>query len=178
MGVPAGTGFTETAVISPARVTAVGAFGAASLGKITSTSSLTYNAATGAETIIGWALFDALTGGNMISADFIGATDPAPYTAVVSGNLFTAKAHAMVNTDRVVLLNDQYGTLPGGISATTLYYVISAATDTFQVSLTSGGAAVTLSSSGSGLFRKVREVIIGATDVMTFPIGTLSYEER
>ena len=50
--------------------------------------------------------------------------------------------------------------LPGGISANTNYYVISATTDTFQVSLSFGGAAHNISSVGSGTVRRINQVVM------------------
>ena len=41
-------------------------------------------------------------------------------------------------------------TLPGGLSASTNYYLIATATNTFKLSLTAGGAAVDITSTGTG----------------------------
>lgn len=43
------------------------------------------------------------------------------------------------------------GALPTGLVAATTYYVVNAATDTFQLSLTSGGAAINTSGTQSGV---------------------------
>jgi hypothetical protein len=62
----------------------------------------------------------------------------------------TNTAHGLSANDPVVFSTD--GTLPTGVTAGTVYYVISTglATDTFQFSATEGGAAVNTSSAGSG----------------------------
>lgn len=52
------------------------------------------------------------------------------------------------NGDRVVFSTT--GTLPTGLVAGTVYYVVSAATNSFSVSATSGGTAINTSSAGSG----------------------------
>lgn len=64
-------------------------------------------------------------------------------TAVAATDIFTAVAHGFVNTDRVV-----FSTITGGagISVGTAYFIISATTDTFQVSTSSGGAALDVTS--------------------------------
>lgn len=43
------------------------------------------------------------------------------------------------------------GALPGGITANTEYFVVSPSGDTFSVSLTKGGGAISTTSTGSGL---------------------------
>ncbi len=67
-------------------------------------------------------------------------------TAEADDETFTSIAHGLVNADRVYILAT---TLPTGLSSSIQYYVISATTNTFQVSLTSGGAAVTFSTDGT-----------------------------
>ena len=56
--------------------------------------------------------------------------------------------HGLANGDRV----EFGGTLPNGLAASTLYYVVGAATDTFKVSTTLGGAAVDLTSAGGSFY--------------------------
>jgi hypothetical protein len=69
-------------------------------------------------------------------------------TATNATDVFNATAHVLVNTDRVAFTTT--GTLPTGITAGVAYYVVNKATNTFQVSLTSGGAAVTFTTDGTG----------------------------
>jgi hypothetical protein len=44
------------------------------------------------------------------------------------------------------------GTLPGGLSSSTTYYVVNASQDTFNVSATLGGTAINTTNTGSGTF--------------------------
>lgn len=62
--------------------------------------------------------------------------------------VFTLNSHGLSNGDRIVLSTS--GGLPTGLTVGTIYYVINQATNTFNVSLTSGGSAVNTSSAGSG----------------------------
>jgi len=48
------------------------------------------------------------------------------------------------------MFSNSGGALPTGLNAYTVYYVINKAANTFQVSLTLGGVAVTFSDDGSG----------------------------
>jgi hypothetical protein len=173
----AGTGGTElTGVGGYTRIAAT--MGAASAGKRTSTADVLFPVATGTQTgIVGWGFYDALTSGNFIFAEYLSAAEPLPFTAATSGTV-TAPAHGMVNTDRVVLEAGEVGVLPTGLTATTVYFVISAATDTFQVSTTSGGGAVTITAAGSGLYRKVDVKTINTGEQFKITSGSLTLAIR
>jgi hypothetical protein len=56
--------------------------------------------------------------------------------------------HGLSNGDAIVFWTT--GTLPTGLLPNQVYYVVNAATDTFQVALTSGGSPINLSGSPSG----------------------------
>lgn len=70
-------------------------------------------------------------------------------TADATTDVITAVAHGLINGSRVVFVNSGGG-LPGGISASTIYFIITATADTFQISATSGGAAVNITTAGTG----------------------------
>lgn len=79
-------------------------------------------------------------------------TWPFTVTADATSNDFTATAHGLGLRDIVQFTATT--ALPGGISAATNYYVAGTVTaNTFQVSATENGAAVDLSSAGSGIVR-------------------------
>lgn len=72
----------------------------------------------------------------------------AKFTAANATNTFTSAAHDLEDGDavRVFTLG---GTMPAGLSAG-VYYVTGKTADTFQLSTTSGGSAVSISDDGSG----------------------------
>lgn len=108
-------------------------------------------------------LWDALTVGNFLwGGRLLGGT----FTGADTGDLITATAHGLANSARVAF---EGATLPGGITAGTVYYVISAATNTFQISITEGGAAVNLTSDGDGYF--IRAKVVNSGDTFELPIG-------
>lgn len=77
--------------------------------------------------------------------------DTGTFTADASTNTLTSSGHGLTNGELVNFLSD--GTLPGGIGSFDdgyFYYVINATTNTFQISETEGGAAVDITSAGSG----------------------------
>lgn len=88
-------------------------------------------------------------------------------TSVDTGtDTLTVTAHGYSNNDRVNFATT--GSLSGGLSAATVYYVVSATTNTFQVSLTKGGSAVDITSSGSSSF-VAEALVLSAND--TFKNG-------
>jgi hypothetical protein len=100
-------------------------------------------------------------------------------TAVDTGtDTFTLAGHGLVNGNTIfVVLNageewQQYlpNVVCGGISTTSQFYVVGKTTDTFQISLTSGGAAIDLTSNGGIPNAKWHFEKLGNT---TFSIGSL-----
>jgi hypothetical protein len=77
-----------------------------------------------------------LGAGNTVTAD--GSTD-----------LFTDATHGLVDDD-VIELTNSGGALPTGLSADTKYFIVTALTNTFQVSLTRGGTPVDFTGTGTG----------------------------
>ena len=70
-------------------------------------------------------------------------------TATNATNVLNASSHGLSDTDRVILTSSG-ADLPNGLVSSVVYFVVSAASGTFKVSLTSGGSAVTFSDDGSG----------------------------
>jgi hypothetical protein len=88
---------------------------------------------------MGWTLVDYLNK----------TTVTVPYTDVsVANDTLTKTSHGLVDGDYV---NYQAaGTAIGGLSKTYFYYVVSATENTFKLSATYGGAAINISSQGTG----------------------------
>lgn len=78
----------------------------------------------------------------------------APFIAVPdqATDTFTKNAHGLSN-GQIVQFTPENGSMPAGLDAETDYYVIAAAANTFQVSATSGGAAVNFTTNGTGQLR-------------------------
>lgn len=88
--------------------------------------------------------------------EFLYGTAGTEITGVVtddSSDNFTKANHGLVNGDKIIITNLATTT---GLNAYTVYYVINMVGDTFQVSLTSGGAAVVLGTGdGTCSFKKI-----------------------
>lgn len=66
----------------------------------------------------------------------------------VSGDTFTSTAHGLSNGETIKVIGAT--TLAAGLSTTIVYYVVSKAANTFKVSLTNGGTAITTTDGGTG----------------------------
>jgi len=64
---------------------------------------------------------------------------------------FTAATHGLSNGNAIKFRSS--GTLPAGIAEPTIYYVVNKTANTFEVSETTGGAAVNVTSAGTGVLR-------------------------
>ena len=71
------------------------------------------------------------------------------FTADAGTDIITSAGHGR-STGDIIEVTNSGGALPGGLAADTKYYIINPTTDTFQVSLTSGGSAVDITGAGTG----------------------------
>ena len=90
-----------------------------------------------------WSSSDS-TGSNPSFAAGVGIFRAAAGTGTI-----TKTAHGLVNGQVVYFTTT--GALLTGITAGTHYYVVSASTDTFKISASEGGSAITFSGSQSGV---------------------------
>lgn len=62
----------------------------------------------------------------------------------------TVTNHPFADGERVVVYKATDGALPAGLTERKIYYIVNAAEDTVQLSLTEGGAAVDITQAGTG----------------------------
>lgn len=99
------------------------------------------------------------------------ATFTGPFTATnASPAVFTAPGSAFANGTPVALAaNPSWETgLPGGFSAATEYFVVSASGTSFSLAATSGGTAINSSSSGAGVITVAVQQYLRAITAGTF----------
>lgn len=77
------------------------------------------------------------------------ATDFAATVTIDSPGVWTKTAHGLLNGDKITLSTT--GLLPTGYVVYTPYFIVNKTADTFQLSLTSGDAAINTSGSQSGI---------------------------
>lgn len=173
-------GGTEATGGSPAYARQAVTWGAAASGAKTNSGALTFDVPAGS---YGYLLFFNASTGN--TNNYLGY---APINGTVKGffsvdttltndQLFSV-AHGLSDTDRVQLYNVFSESLPTGLSEGTIYYVVSSATNTFKVSLTSGGAAVDITAvaGGEGYFQKVIPETFASQGQITVAIGALTLD--
>jgi len=175
-----GTGTTsnggEATGGSPAYARQAVVWGAAAAGQKANTGALTFDVPAGT-----YAFFTYYNSATLNVTAYRGY---APFGGTVKGfatvdaadvtaNSITSAGHGLVNTDRVMVFNVFAETLPAGLTEGTIYFVVGATTDTLQVSLTSGGAAVDITGIGEMFFQKVVPEVFGAQGQITVAVGAL-----
>ena len=88
-------------------------------------------------------------------------------TADATANTITIIGSGLANGDRVVFvpLIGDYSVVPTAIRPGYAYYVVGVVEDAFQVSLTSGGAAVDFTSAGTSASYQIEKVTINSIDI-------------
>jgi hypothetical protein len=177
-----GTDFTGTEATggTPAYARQAVTWAAAASGQKINTGTLTFDLPAGTYGFFG--LFNAVSGntnnylgylpfsGNPASAVKGFATVDA---ADVTANTITCSAHGLANTDRVIVYNVFAETLPAGLTEGTIYFVVGATTDTFQVSLTSGGTAVDITGIGEMYWQEVIPEVFAGQGQLTVAASAL-----
>ncbi len=161
---------------SPAYARQAVTWGAAASGQKTNTGALTFDVPAGTYGFFGY--FNASTGNTNNYrgyAPFGGSVKgfATVDSAGVTADAIQSSAHGLANGDRVMVFNVFAETLPAGLTEGTIYYVVGATTNTFQVSTTSGGSAVDITGQGEMFFQKVVAEVFGAQGQITVAIGAL-----
>jgi hypothetical protein len=169
---------TEATGGAPAYARQAVTWGTPSGGTVSNTGALTFDVPAG--TYGFFTLWNASTGNTTNFRGWLGfggATPKKGFGTVdatdVTNNTITSNGHGLANADRVVLFNVAGETIPTGITEGGAYFVVGSATDTFQISLTSGGAAVDLTGQGEVYFEKVVAEVFAGQGQITVAVGAL-----
>lgn len=153
-GFPGQAGVNEVAGGVPPYTRESVSWGPAAAGILPMTGSPSFDVPAGTE--VKWVGFWSLAvAGTFWASAPLGATKALPFCAKDAGDVFEAEAHGFPNGQRVVLIDTQGAVLPTGVVEGLDYYVVNATADTFQVSLTEGGAAVPLTTDGAGFVQDI-----------------------
>lgn len=155
----------------------LGSFGAAASGQVQNDADIEF-ADMPAETVVAFGIWDAEAAGNFIWGDWLGNHAWKPFTAEADDDALTVPSHGYSDDDRVVVTAEFGGALPTGLAEGTAYFVVSATTDTFQLSATQGGAAINLTTDGSGQLRKVEPKTTDAGDALRFSTSMITIQLR
>lgn len=150
---------------------------AASAGQASNSALAEFNLAAGTYLFMGF--WDATPG--WLGCTPLGGYRMRAVTYSTSGNFFGEASHGLT-AGKLVVAYDVYNTgLPTGMVEGAIYYVINPSTDQFQLSLTSGGAAIAPTSTTVLALKQVEPLIIpggggkGSFDISKFLIdGTLT----
>jgi hypothetical protein len=151
-------------------------WGAAASGLKTNTGALTFDVPAGTYGFFTYYNHLTANSGNYRGyAPFGGATKGfgTVDSAGVTADAIQSAAHGLVDGDRVMVFNVFAETLPAGLTEGVVYFVVSSATNTFEVSLTSGGASVDITGQGELFFQKVIPETFGAQGQITAAVGAL-----
>jgi hypothetical protein len=165
-GHPGETGSNEVVGGSYARQAI--SWNAAAGGAMTNSAALDF-AGMPAVTVTHFGIWDADPGGNFLWwGQLIPATGAirATFTAQASDDTFTSYAHGLSNDMRVELATTPGSALPGGVSENTIYFVVNAGADTFELSATQGGGTIDLSTDGEGIALQIEAKTVGAGDTL------------
>lgn len=186
LGTDPGTGVnnagTEATGGSPAYARQAVTWGAAAAGVKSNTNALTFDVPAG--TYAHFAYFNASTGNTSNYRGFapFGGASPlrgfATVDTTLANDALLSPGHGLAANDRVLVYNVFGTALPTGLTEGTAYFAVNVTTDTFKLSLTSGGAAVDITAVGGGelYFERVVPEVFGSQGQITVAIGALTLD--
>jgi len=122
-------------------------------------------------------IWSASSAGTFYWAGPVGTQKIIVATAADTGDLWTAPAHGLVNGasgDMVDLVDIYDSVLPTGVTEFTNYFVVGGSAATFQLSTTQNGTAITLTSDGAGMVRRIQPKTANAGDTLSVAISALT----
>lgn len=155
-------------------------FTAAASGTLSNVGAVTWSVPAG--NVVAWGAWDAVSAGNVFQTGWMNPSsgkvvDLALVRAGsdVTNNDIQSQAHGFAADDRVVFEVIEQLTIPAGLTAGTIYFVIATGltTDAFRVATTSGGAAIDITAAGSAIWRKVLVTNFGGAGSFQIAAGDL-----
>jgi hypothetical protein len=133
-------------------------------GTLDNDTAILFDVPTGS--VVGWSVWDAVTAGNVYQTGWFSITSGLAVvrTADATANDVQSVAHGLAADDRVIFEVVEGLSVPAGLTAGTIYFVIATGltTDAFRVATTSGGAAVDITGTGAAIWRKVSVTTFGS----------------
>lgn len=177
-GTSTNAGGTEATGGSPVYARQAVTFGAASGGTKSNTGALTFDVPAG--TYAYFTMFDhvtANTGNYKGYIPFGGASTIKGFASsdIIANDKFWSGAHGLSNTNQVIIYNVLGESLPTGTGLTegSILFVVGATTDSFQLALTSGGAAIDVTATGEFYFQRVVPEVFASQGQVTVAIGAI-----
>jgi hypothetical protein len=148
-------------------------YGASAAGSKASSNAPVFDVAAATYRFVGF--WTAVTAGTFLGMAALGSSAERDLIVDVTNNKILSDAHGFVNTDKIVFLAGG-ATVPTGLTEGTVYFVITSTTNDFQVSLTSGGAAISITGKCSDRCKvaKIVEEVFGAQGTLTLSSNSIS----
>lgn len=183
-GDPSTTGANEVTGGSPAYARKAITWNTVGSGQRTNNGALAFDIP--AATTVYWVgLWSALTTGTYYGAFPCQTTGAAPKAALVlsgdvTANTIECVSHGFSAGDRVTCYPVLAGSLPTGLTAGVVYYVIATglATDVLEVSTSSGGSAVDITGEGPLMVQKVVPEVFAGQGTYTVADASLVLDAR
>lgn len=175
-GDPSTTGANELTGGSPAYARKAVTWAAASGGQRSNSAAITFDVPATTVTHVGF--WSAVTAGTFYGYYPAGGFTPMAATLDAGNDAFTSFAHGLANTNQVLVYDVQAAGLPTGFTEGTIYFVVSATTDTFQLSATSGGAAITVTTAAEVVVQRVLPEVFAAQGQYQLAIGAAVIDAR
>ena len=179
-GDPGTTGVNEVTGGSPAYARKAVTWGTVATGqRATATTAQLFDVPT-STTVYHVGFWDALTVGNFYGYYPLGGFAATAALIDQATDIFTCFAHGYTAGQQVLVYDIGAAGLQTGFTEGVVYYVIAAnlATDTFQLSTTSGGAASTVTVSFKCGVQRVLPEVFGAQGTLNIAIGNLTLDAR
>lgn len=171
--VPDNTGSNEAAGGSYARQAVT--WNAASSGQVTQNGAINIPIPAGS-TIFALGYWSASTSGTHYGHGLLGNSKRGFGTvdsAGVTADAIQSAGHGLSDGNRVVVYNVFAESLPTGLTEGTVYFVVSSATDTFELSTTLGGSSVNLTGQGELMWADCVPEVFGSAGTLTVASGQL-----
>lgn len=173
-GIPGDAGSNEISGGSPAYARKAVDWASASSGSVSKgATSPTFDVPAGTVMFVGW--WTGVSGGTCMgwAPANAGGTRGAA-TMLASSDVATCYAHGLSTNDQVILSAVGPTALPSPLDAATVYFVVNAATDTFQLALTQGGSAINATTSSEFLFQKLIPEVFGSQGTFQYNAATVT----
>lgn len=168
------TGTNEVTGGSPAYARKALVWNTAATGQKALNAAVTFDVPATTVAFVGF--WDAVTAGTFLgmTSASAGALKLATVDAGgVTANELDSPAHGYANGNTVVLWQAYGAGIPTGLTEGTVYYVVGATTDTFQLALTSGGAAIDITAVGKAFAQQIVVEVFAAQGTYQLSSATL-----
>jgi hypothetical protein len=159
------SGANELAGGSPAYARVALTWNSASGGQKSLAAGTAAHNVPGGSTVAWVGYWDASSAGTFLGMSPAGGGSLKLFTvnaAGVTADALDAPGHGFSNGDQVVLWGLGGAGLPTGLTEGTIYFVVGSATNTLQLSVTSGGSAINVTAVGAGFLQKIVPEVFGS----------------